>query len=141
MANIVFIDTSGWANLFIATESYHEQAKQWFQHRRQQDQAIVTTNYIVIELVALLNSPLRVPRPQLFKYVEAVRTAPYINLIYIEPTIDLAAWELLKTRKDKAWSLVDSTSFIVMQQLGIQEALTTDHHFEQAGFFCLLKSG
>ncbi len=140
MANKVFIDTSGWANLFIATESYHEQAKQWFQHKRQQNQAMVTTNYVVIELVALLNSPLRVPRPQLFKYVEAVRTAPYINLIYIEQTIDSAAWELLKTREDKAWSLVDSTSFIVMQQLGIKEALTTDHHFEQAGFIRLLKS-
>jgi uncharacterized protein len=140
LANKVFIDTSGWANLFIATESYHEQAKQWFQHKRQQNQAMVTTNYVVIELVALLNSPLRVPRPQLFKYVEAVRNAPYINLIYIEPTIDSAAWELLKTREDKAWSLVDSTSFIVMQQLGIKEALTTDHHFEQAGFIRLLKS-
>ncbi|WP_199326762.1 type II toxin-antitoxin system VapC family toxin [Nostoc sp. FACHB-888] len=101
---------------------------------------MVTTNYVVIELVALLNSPLRVPRPQLFKYVEAVRTAPYINLIYIEPTIDSAAWELLKTREDKAWSLVDSTSFIIMQQLGIKEALTTDKHFEQAGFIRLLKS-
>jgi uncharacterized protein len=44
LANKVFIDTSGWANLFIATESYHEQAKQWFQHKRQQ-------NYVVIELV------------------------------------------------------------------------------------------
>ncbi|MEH1864901.1 MAG: hypothetical protein V7K69_07810 [Nostoc sp.] len=30
--------------------------------------------------------------------------------------------------------------FIVMQQLGIKEALTTDHHFEQAGFIRLLKS-
>ncbi|MBH8552857.1 type II toxin-antitoxin system VapC family toxin [Nostocaceae cyanobacterium CENA357] len=88
----------------------------------------------------MLNSPLRVPRPQLFKYVEAVRTAPYINLIYIEPAIDSAAWELLKTREDKAWSLVDSTSFIVMQQLRIKDALTTDHHFEQAGFIRLLKS-
>ncbi|MFS0516334.1 type II toxin-antitoxin system VapC family toxin [Nostoc sp. UIC 10607] len=101
---------------------------------------MVTTNYVVIELVVLLNSPLRVPRSQLFKYVEAVRTAPYINLIYIEPTIDSAAWELLKTREDKTWSLVDSTSFIVMQQLEIKEALTTDHHFEQAGFIRLLKS-
>jgi uncharacterized protein len=51
LANKVFIDTSGWANLFIATESYHEQAKQWFQHKRQQNQAMVTTNYVVIELV------------------------------------------------------------------------------------------
>jgi predicted nucleic acid-binding protein len=140
LPNKVFVDTSGWANLFVATELYHEQAKQWFQKARQQKQEMVTTNYVVIELVALLNSPLRVPRPQLFKYVDAVRSAPYINLVHIDAAIDAAAWELLKTREDKAWSLVDSTSFAVMQQLRIQEALTTDHHFEQAGFVRLLKS-
>ncbi|MBD0304003.1 MAG: type II toxin-antitoxin system VapC family toxin [Tolypothrix sp. T3-bin4] len=139
MPNKVFVDTSGWANLFVATESYHEQAKQCFQKARLQNQEMVTTNYVVIELVALLNSPLRIPRPQLFKYVDAVKSASYINLIHIDAAIDAAAWNLLKTREDKAWSLVDNTSFLVMQQLGIQEALTTDHHFEQAGFVRLLK--
>ncbi|MEA5516142.1 type II toxin-antitoxin system VapC family toxin, partial [Nodularia sp. UHCC 0506] len=74
------------------------------------------------------------------KYVDAVRNAPYINLIHIDAAIDTAAWKLVKTREDKTWSLVDSTSFIVMQQFGIQQALTTDHHFEQAGFIRLLKS-
>jgi predicted nucleic acid-binding protein len=47
---------------------------------------------------------------------------------------------LLKSRKDKVWSQVDSSSFIVMQQLKLQEALTTDRHFEQAGFVRLLKA-
>jgi len=40
---------------------------------------------------------------------------------------------------DKQWSLTDCTSFIVMQQRGITEALTGDRHFEQAGFTALLK--
>lgn len=100
---------------------------------------MVTTNYVVIELVALLNSPLRVPRPQLFQYVDAVRNATYVRLVHIDAAIDEAAWNLLKSREDKAWSFVDSSSFVVMQQLGIQKALTTDHHFEQAGFIRLLK--
>ncbi|MFM6058496.1 MAG: hypothetical protein ACKO1I_17670 [Microcystis aeruginosa] len=52
---------------------------------------------------------------------------------------DTLAWTLCKSRIDKAWSLVDCTSFIVMQQMEIQEALTTDQHFEQAGFIRLLK--
>ncbi len=130
MSNSVFVDT---------TEPYHEQARQWFQKARQQSQEMVTTNYVVIELVALLTSPLRVSRPQLFKYVDAVRDAPYIRLVHIDAAIDQAAWNLLKSREDKAWSFVDSTSFVVMQQLGIKEALTTDHHFEQAGFIRLLK--
>jgi hypothetical protein len=59
LPNKVFVDTSGWANLFVATESYYEQAKQWFQKARQHKQEMVTTNYVVIELVALLNSLLR----------------------------------------------------------------------------------
>ncbi len=139
MSNSVFVDTAGWANLFVETEPYYEQARQWFQKARQQSQEMVTTNYVVIELVALLTSSLRVSRPQLFKYVDAVRDAPYIRLVHIDAAIDQAAWNLLKSREDKAWSFVDSTSFVVMQQLGIKEALTTDHHFEQAGFIRLLK--
>ncbi|MGA9383134.1 MAG: PIN domain-containing protein [Phormidium sp.] len=139
MPNKVFIDTSGWAELFVATESYHQKAKEWFAKTRKQQLEMVTSNYVVAELVALLNSPLRVPRYQLFQYVDAVKTASYINIIYVDAAIETAAWSLLKSRSDKTWSLVDATSFIIMQQLGLQEALTTDHHFEQAGFIRLLK--
>lgn len=140
MPTKVFIDTSGWAELFLATQSYHQQAKEWFAQTRKQQIEMVTSNYVVAELVALLNSPLRVPRYQLFQYVYAVKTASYVNIIYIDAAIETAAWSLLKSRADKTWSLVDATSFIIMQQLGLQEALTTDHHFEQAGFIRVLKS-
>lgn len=37
-------------------------------------------------------------------------------------------------RGDKAWSLTDCSSFLIMQDLGITEALAFDRHFEQAGF-------
>lgn len=41
---------------------------------------------------------------------------------------------MLEQYTDKEWSLVDAASFVVMRRLGITEAFTTDHHFEQAGF-------
>ena len=41
--------------------------------------------------------------------------------------------------RDKDWSLTDCISFLVMKEHGILEALTGDHHFEQAGFRILLK--
>jgi predicted nucleic acid-binding protein len=39
----------------------------------------------------------------------------------------------------KKWSLTDCISFVVMTRAGITEALTGDHHFEQADFVALLK--
>lgn len=47
--------------------------------------------------------------------------------------------ELYHSRLDKQWSLTDCISFVVMSEEGIAEALTGDHHFEQAGFVALLK--
>jgi len=47
--------------------------------------------------------------------------------------------ELYAERPDKGWSLTDCISFVVMRQQGITQALTGDHHFEQAGFTALLK--
>ncbi len=139
MTNSLFIDTSGWASLYIPTENYHPQAVKLFQNSRQQKQKIITTNYVLTELVALLYSPLRTPSPRIYEIVDAIKTAPFVQLIYINPEIDTTAWDLCKARSDKSWSLVDCTSFVVMQQLEIQDGLTTDRHFEQAGFFRLLK--
>jgi predicted nucleic acid-binding protein len=39
---------------------------------------------------------------------------------------------------DKSWSFTDCSSFRVMASLDLQKALTTDVHFEQAGFARLL---
>jgi predicted nucleic acid-binding protein len=47
--------------------------------------------------------------------------------------------DLYRQRADKSWSLTDCISFVVMWREGITEALTGDHHFEQAGFVGLLK--
>jgi hypothetical protein len=49
------------------------------------------------------------------------------------------AMGLYRSRPDKDWSLTDCVSFVVMRERGITEALTGDHHFEQAGFRALLK--
>jgi uncharacterized protein len=137
--NSLFIDTSGWASLFVIREPHHAQSRQLFTQATQQNHTIITSNYIISELVALLHSPLRQPRSRVFEIVNAIRHAAYIQTIHIDTAIDQAAWELCQNRPDKPWSLVDCSSFIIMQQLNIQQALTTDHHFEQAGLIRLLK--
>ncbi len=113
-------------------------------YRRAKEQgrqgSVLTTSYIIAELVALLTSPLRTPRPQAIAFINSLKTSPYIEIVHVDAGLDEQAWQLLSNRPDKVWSLVDCSSFVLMQQRSITNALTTDHHFEQAGFRRLLKS-
>lgn len=135
----VFADTSGWANYFVRTEPFYESAVAMMRQWHASGARLITTNYVLLELVALMTSPLRVPRPQQIKIIEAIQTATWVELIHIDPTLHEEAWRLLTKRPDKEWSLVDCSSMVVMARRGITEAFTSDHHFEQAGFVRSLK--
>ncbi len=135
----LFVDTSGWANLIDISQPFHPLSAKIYQNARSQKHKIFTASYIVTELVALLSSPLRIPRPKAIAFIQSLKTSPYIEIIHISEEIDTKGWELLINRQDKEWSLVDCSSFIVMQERRITKSLTSDHHFEQAGFIRLLK--
>jgi predicted nucleic acid-binding protein len=135
----LFVDTSGWGHLFDPTQTFHAQAASIYRTARRQGRKVVTTNYIVAELVALLTSPLRIARPTLVSIIDRLKSSPFVEIVHIDPALDSDAWSLLRNRQDKEWSLADCASFVLMQERGMAEALTWDHHFEQAGFIRLLK--
>jgi predicted nucleic acid-binding protein len=95
---------------------------------------LVTTNYVLSELAALLTTRARAPRVDILAYLRDIRTDPQVHIVHVDSRLDEDAWDLLDQMLDKDWSLVDAASFVVMRRLGIAEALTTDHHFTQAGF-------
>lgn len=64
---------------------------------------------------------------------------PEIQVFWVDPDLHRAALRLLHSQLDKTYSPCDAVSFLLMRADGITEALTTDRHFEQAGFFRLLK--
>lgn len=135
----IFADTAGWGHLIDPTQARHVQAAILYRMGRQQGRKFITTNYILTELIALLTSPLRIPRPTIITFINSLKTSPYVEIVHIDATLDEQAWRLLSQRQDKEWSLVDCASFVLMQRRGLLEAFTTDEHFEQAGFIRLLK--
>lgn len=135
----VFVDTAGWANFFVRTEHFHDSAVAFVNAWQADGSRVVTTNYVILELVALLTRPLRVTRDMQVAIVDALRSAAWVDVVHIDVTLDAEAWLLLKERRDKQWSLVDCASFTLMRRKGLVTALTTDRHFEQAGFERLLK--
>lgn len=135
----IFADTAGWGHLVDPSQLYHTLAATIYRVARQDGRKLVTTNYILAELVALLTSPLRIPRARQIEFITGIKTSPHVQIIHVDATLDAQAWHLLTQRPDKAWSLVDCASFIIMQREGLTEALTTDRHFAQAGFVPLLR--
>ena len=136
--NEVFADTSGWASFFLEDDRHHAKAFSLITQWKQQNRTIVTTNYVLSELIVLLGSR-RQRRSTVLNYIETIRSADRVEIVHVDEVLDTKAWQLLANRLDKNWSLVDTVSFVVMQERGIAEALTADRHFEQAYFVRLLK--
>ena len=134
----IFVDTSGWGHLADPMQQFSREAAEIYKEARLSG-GIVTTNYVMSELTALLISPLRVTGPKRIEILNGIRTSSFIDIVHIDATLDDRAWKFLLERPDKAWSLADCSSFVLMTELGITNALTTDHNFEQAGFVRLLK--
>lgn len=136
--NSVFVDTSGWASYINQGDSLHQEAVTYCQQAATQPQGLVTTNYVISELVALLDARLHISRPQLIRIIDLIKAMRHLEILHIDPALDNASWALIKARPDKEWSLVDASSFVIMTKYKMTDALTTDHHFTQAGFIRLL---
>jgi predicted nucleic acid-binding protein len=62
-----------------------------------------------------------------------------VEIVPLSAPLLQRAVTLYAERPDKEWGLTDCTSFIVMEERGIRDALTADEHFRQAGFRPLLR--
>ncbi len=80
---------------------------------------------------ALANPP---ARDKFSRLVATLQAQPDVAIVAANHETFARALALFAERADKAWSLTDCTSFVVMQEHGLEAALTADQHFEQAGF-------
>lgn len=97
---------------------------------------VVTTRWVLAEVADGLASP--VNRRLGVILVERVSREPGFRLVDNSDVLFTRGFDLYRQREDKGWSLTDCISFIAMADEGLTEALTEDHHFEQAGFTALL---
>ena len=130
---MILLDTSGLLSLVLASEPQHESAVEFYNSADK----MLTHSYVLAEFVALAMAR-GLARNLALDFVKTIDASPYIRVIYVDRELHHAALELLRQRLDKEWSLCDAVSFVMMQRLNVREALTTDHHFDQAGFARLL---
>jgi predicted nucleic acid-binding protein len=98
---------------------------------------LVTTTLVVVELANFLSHPRT--RGVFATFLARFRADRRATIVSITDAFLDQAIALYAARPDKEWSLTDCASFVVMQHRGLTDALTADHHFDQADFVALLK--
>jgi uncharacterized protein len=130
----VFADTAFYIALLNPRDNLHEIAHDISRKHRVY---VTTTEYVLVELAShFSHHDNRVWFSQFVKNLEAL---PSTTIQCASTELFHQGMKLYEERPDKDWSLVDCISFVVMEQQGIQDALTGDHHFSQAGFNVLMK--
>ena len=96
----------------------------------------MTTAWVVTEIADALAMPRQ--RGLFVDLLEQLSSDPSMTIVPATDELFNRGVNLYARRPDKAWSLTDCISFVVMREYGLTEALTGDRHFEQAGFRALL---
>lgn len=131
---VVFADTFYCLALVNADDNRHEVAHAYTADFHGN---MITTVWVLTELADALAQP--ATRPAFLQVLAQLRTDPDVSIEPPSAEVLESGLRLYAQRPDKAWSLTDCISFVVMQRLRISEALTGDHRFEQAGFVALSK--
>ena len=128
----LFVDTGGWYACADEADTVHALARTARDEWLESGGLLVTTDYVLDETLTLLRARLGLAATE--SWWHQIETASrlrweWINMVRVEK-----AREIFFRHRDKSYSFTDCTSFVVMKELRLKQALTTDKHFVQAGF-------
>jgi predicted nucleic acid-binding protein len=137
-AGDVFVDSAGFLALWDASDEHHAAAVQAQGNLVKKRRRFVTSEYVLDETVTLLL--VRHSHAAASDFLDMIERTEAVRVEWIGPERFSASAALFRKHADKEWSFTDCVSFCIMRELRLRDALTTDHHFRQAGFVSLLGS-
>lgn len=132
----VFADTSFWTGRNFPNDQWHRAALE-AERLLGQPHQLVTTQEILTEFLAYVSANPDMRREGV-TLVEDIHSDPNITVVEQTPETFAKGFELYRNRMDKGYSLVDCISMNTMDDYGISEILSSDHHFEQEGRYTAL---
>ena len=134
MSPKIFIDTLFVVALVNQRDQFHAQARDLA--KTLDGHAFLTTEAVLLEIG---NGLARHFKDSAIEIIDHFCMSADVELIHLSPGLFKEGFDLFRTHRDKEWGLVDCISFVVMRHEGLQEALTFDQHFQQAGFTALMR--
>jgi predicted nucleic acid-binding protein len=133
----IFADTGYWIALLNLDDALHQKARNLTISLK--NIPIVTSEMVFTELLKAFSGKGSFYRQKAVNFINHSFNSPEIEVVSQKNELFKSALKLYNSRPDQAWSHTDCTSFQIMQQQNILEALAYDKHFEQAGFVALLR--
>lgn len=137
MANEVFVDTSGFYAMLVEGDEKHPTARRAVRDARRRMRGFITTDYVMDVTATLLKA--RELAHLLSPFFEKLDASRAFRIEWTDAERFHEVRGFFLKHVDQAWSFTDCLSFRVMASLRLRDAMTKDSHFEQAGFFSLLR--
>ena len=115
-----------------AADPEHAAARAARDHWLETEGLLITSDYVIDETLTLLRLRLGLSAAEKWWHAIAGSRRVVHELIHEERAE--SARHIFFRHRDKDFSFTDCTSFALMRELRIREALTTDRHFRQVGF-------
>jgi predicted nucleic acid-binding protein len=128
----LFVDSAGWMALADANDPAHDAARDARDRWLKDGGALVSSDYVMDETLTLLRVRLRLGAAR--QWWDQVAASARLRWEWIDGERAEKARSWFFQWSDKNFSFTDCTSFVIMKELRLRQALTTDKHFEQAGF-------
>ena len=119
---ILFVDSSIWFAAIVARDSGYDRAKAILR----ESSVRVITDHLLVETWLLLNSRYRREAAERF-WADIRRGAARVE--FASPADMERAWAISEAFPDQDFSIVDRTSFAVMERLGIRRVASFDDDF------------
>ena len=136
MAREVFVDTSGLYALADRRDPARAATERCVAALVRTGARLILTDYIVDEACTLAKA--RAGGRSALRLLEIVERSEAIHVVWVGEERFEATKSFFRKHADHGYSFTDCSSFVVMRELRIRDALTTDRHFSEAGFRPLL---
>jgi predicted nucleic acid-binding protein len=132
----IFLDTAYAIALSAQSDQYHAQALLLAEQLEESNARLITTHAVMLEIGNALARQRH--RAMAVRLLFALEIDPNVEILPLSRQLYEQALQVYRARPDKEWGLTDCVSYLVMQERGITEVLTSDMHFQQMGFRALL---
>ena len=127
---IIFADTSALFALLVRDDLMHIRAKENFSSFATQGVQLITSSYVLVETVALLQRRIGLNAVNDFN----ARIVPLLEIVWVDAEWHNRGMQRLLMQSRQSLSLVDCLSFEIMEAREITVAYTFDKHFPDNGF-------